>query len=47
MEYAQAARNTENYLTNPVNVYRLMKRLTNDWTIYEERVQSDEAAKSE
>ncbi|XP_018794092.1 PREDICTED: prolyl 4-hydroxylase subunit alpha-1 [Bactrocera latifrons] len=44
MEYAQAARNTENYLTNPVNVYRLMKRLTTDWTIYEERVQSDEAA---
>ncbi|XP_067623244.1 uncharacterized protein [Eurosta solidaginis] len=44
MEYAQAARNTENYLTNPVNVYRLMKRLTNDWTVYEERVQADNAA---
>jgi len=34
-----AAGDTENYLTNPVNVYRLMKRLHTDWFLVEGRVQ--------
>jgi len=34
-----AAGDTENYLTNPVNVYRLMKRLHTDWFLMEGRVQ--------
>ncbi|BFF93072.1 prolyl 4-hydroxylase subunit alpha-2 [Drosophila madeirensis] len=38
-EHAVAAKDTENYLTNPVNVYRLMKRLHTDWPHLEGRVQ--------
>ncbi|XP_001357665.1 prolyl 4-hydroxylase subunit alpha-2 [Drosophila pseudoobscura] len=38
-EHVVAARDTENYLTNPVNVYRLMKRLHTDWPHLETRVQ--------
>jgi len=34
-----AASDTENYLTNPVNVYRLMKRLHTDWSLMEGRMQ--------
>lgn len=39
MEHALAARDRENYLTNPVNVYRLMKRLHTDWEQLESRAQ--------
>ncbi|XP_020811601.1 prolyl 4-hydroxylase subunit alpha-1 [Drosophila serrata] len=38
-EHSLAASDTENYLTNPVNVYRLMKRLHTDWFLTEGRVQ--------
>ncbi|EDX15020.1 prolyl 4-hydroxylase subunit alpha-1 isoform X1 [Drosophila simulans] len=38
-EHTMAASDTENYLTNPVNVYRLMKRLHTDWSLMEGRVQ--------
>ncbi|XP_034486639.1 prolyl 4-hydroxylase subunit alpha-1 [Drosophila innubila] len=39
VEHALAARGTENYLTNPINVYRLMKRLHTDWSQLESRAQ--------
>ncbi|KAH8312834.1 hypothetical protein KR044_013154 [Drosophila immigrans] len=39
VEHALAARGTENYLTNPINIYRLMKRLHNDWSQLESRAQ--------
>ncbi|XP_030556487.1 prolyl 4-hydroxylase subunit alpha-1 [Drosophila novamexicana] len=39
VEHALAARGLENYLTNPVNIYRLMKRLHTDWQQMENRVQ--------
>ncbi|XP_041673581.1 prolyl 4-hydroxylase subunit alpha-1 [Drosophila eugracilis] len=39
MEHTLAAAGSENYLTNPVNVYRLMKRLHTDWPLMEGRVQ--------
>ncbi|XP_075161943.1 uncharacterized protein LOC142234657 [Haematobia irritans] len=35
-EHQAAAGDTENYLTNPVNAYKLIKRLHNDWERYEE-----------
>uniref|UniRef100_A0A6P4F8L9 procollagen-proline 4-dioxygenase n=1 Tax=Drosophila rhopaloa TaxID=1041015 RepID=A0A6P4F8L9_DRORH len=38
-EHSIAASDSENYLTNPVNVYRLMKRLHTDWSLMEGRVQ--------
>jgi len=39
VEHALAARGLENYLTNPINVYRLMKRLHTDWPQLENRAQ--------
>ncbi|XP_030369271.1 prolyl 4-hydroxylase subunit alpha-1-like [Scaptodrosophila lebanonensis] len=39
LEHELAGKGMENYLTNPVNVYRLMKRLRTDWTELEARVQ--------
>ncbi|XP_017873632.1 PREDICTED: prolyl 4-hydroxylase subunit alpha-2 [Drosophila arizonae] len=39
LEHALAAKGLENYLTNPVNVYRLMKRLHTDWPHVDSRVQ--------
>uniref|UniRef100_A0A1I8PH27 procollagen-proline 4-dioxygenase n=1 Tax=Stomoxys calcitrans TaxID=35570 RepID=A0A1I8PH27_STOCA len=35
-EHQMAAADTENYLTNPVNAYKLIKRLHNDWQKHEE-----------
>ncbi|KAH8383446.1 hypothetical protein KR009_008674 [Drosophila setifemur] len=37
-EHSLATTDTENYLTNPVNVYRLMKRLHTDWSLMEGRI---------
>ncbi|XP_017845691.1 prolyl 4-hydroxylase subunit alpha-2 isoform X1 [Drosophila busckii] len=37
LEHASAAGDTDNYLTNPINVYRLMKRLHTDWFNFEQR----------
>ncbi|XP_068152598.1 LOW QUALITY PROTEIN: prolyl 4-hydroxylase subunit alpha-1 [Drosophila tropicalis] len=37
-EQELALKDTENYLTNPVNVYRLMKRLNTDWMQVEGRI---------
>ncbi|XP_001994787.2 prolyl 4-hydroxylase subunit alpha-2 [Drosophila grimshawi] len=39
LEHAMAAKGLENYLTNPINIYRLMKRLHTDWQQMERRVQ--------
>ncbi|KAH8271299.1 hypothetical protein KR018_006070 [Drosophila ironensis] len=38
-EHSLASTDTENYLTNPVNIYRLMKRLNTDWSLMENRIQ--------
>ncbi|KAL9898422.1 prolyl 4-hydroxylase subunit alpha-1-like [Glossina fuscipes fuscipes] len=37
-EHDLASQNLENYLANPVNAYKLMKRLYVDWEMYEEQI---------
>ncbi|XP_065360119.1 prolyl 4-hydroxylase subunit alpha-2 [Calliphora vicina] len=38
IEHELAAADTENYLTNPVNAYKLINRLFNGWDKYEEQI---------
>uniref|UniRef100_A0A1A9WN35 procollagen-proline 4-dioxygenase n=1 Tax=Glossina brevipalpis TaxID=37001 RepID=A0A1A9WN35_9MUSC len=37
-EHDLASENLENYLANPVNAYKLIKRLMIDWEVYEEHI---------
>lgn len=45
-EHAAAADDLEEYLTSPINAYLLIKRLDQDWSIYEEAVKNEEARTS-
>ncbi|XP_037944125.1 uncharacterized protein LOC119676931 [Teleopsis dalmanni] len=40
-EHLSASLNLDGYLNNPVNSYRLIKRLHNDWGYYEETVRNE------
>ncbi|XP_061396348.1 prolyl 4-hydroxylase subunit alpha-2-like [Musca vetustissima] len=44
-EHQTAANDVENYLTNPVNAYRLIKRLFNDWHKYESHLENAKGIK--
>uniref|UniRef100_A0A1I8NYV7 Uncharacterized protein n=1 Tax=Stomoxys calcitrans TaxID=35570 RepID=A0A1I8NYV7_STOCA len=40
-EHWKASKDLEGYLNNPINAYRLIKRLFSDWPTFEESVMSD------
>lgn len=40
-EHGEASSNLEGYLNNPINAYRLIKRLYTDWPTFEESVMAD------
>lgn len=40
-EHQTAADDVDGYLSNPVNAYRLIKRLHNDWSAIEDIVRED------
>lgn len=44
-EHELAAADIDNYLTNPVNAYKLIKRLYIDWQKYEEHFLKDHKGK--
>lgn len=46
-EHEEAANDLEGYLNNPINAYRLIKRLYTDWPAYEETVTVDVTRTSE
>ena len=37
-DHELAENDTENYLTNPVNAYKLINRLHNNWDKYEDQI---------
>ena len=40
-EHEEASRNIQQYLSNPINAYLLVKRLTTDWKRVEELISED------
>ena len=45
-EHQAASKDLEGYLSNPINAYRLIKRLHNDWMTYEQTVQQNDIKES-